>query len=67
METALEAGYGECHMKREGVASVVAEAILEFEGDRFELGAWCVMPNHVHLIIKPLGAHKMPEILQGMK
>ncbi len=67
MEEALEAGYGECHLKSKEIASAVLESILRFEGDRFELGAWCVMPNHVHLIIKPTEGHKLSEILQGMK
>ena len=67
MEEALEMGYGECHMKRPEIAGIVRDAILRFEGERFELAAWCVMPNHVHLLIKPLGEHSLPDILQGMK
>jgi 5-methyltetrahydrofolate--homocysteine methyltransferase len=67
MEEALEAGHGECHMKDPEIAKIVRDAILRFEGERFELGAWCVMPNHVHLLIKPLGDHSLSSILQGMK
>jgi REP element-mobilizing transposase RayT len=67
MEEALEAGYGECHLKRKEITAAVLEAILRFEGERFELGAWCLMPNHVHLILKPHAGHQLSEILQGMK
>ncbi len=67
MEEALEKGYGECHMKRSEIAAIVRNAILRFEGERFELAAWCVMPNHVHLLIKPIGEYSLSNILQGMK
>jgi len=38
------------------VASLVADAILIGESERhfYHLGAWVVMPNHVHLLILPL-------------
>ena len=67
IEEALEAGHGECHMRRKEIAEIVRDAILRFAGERFELGAWCVMPNHVHLVIQPKEGHLLCEILQGMK
>lgn len=67
MEGTLEQGFGECQLRRPEIAAIVRDAIMRFEGERFELGAWCVMPNHVHLVIKPLGAHSLSSILQGMK
>ena len=67
LEEALTAGHGECYMERPEIASLVRDAILRFEGERFELGAWCVMPNHVHLVIKPLEGFSLSSILQGMK
>ena len=67
MEEALEAGYGECYMQRKEIASIVRDAILRFAGYRFELGAWCVMPNHVHLLIQPRDGYSLSDILQGMK
>lgn len=67
MEEALEAGYGECHMRRKEIAEIVRGAILRFAGEKFELGAWCVMPNHVHLVIRPKEGYHLCEILQGMK
>jgi hypothetical protein len=37
------------------IANLVAEAILIGQGERrfYELCAWVVMPNHVHLLILP--------------
>jgi 5-methyltetrahydrofolate--homocysteine methyltransferase len=67
MEEALEQGHGECHMRRKDIAVIVRDAILRYAGERFELGAWCVMPNHVHLLIQPKEGFPLSEILQGMK
>jgi len=67
MEEALEQGHGECHMRRKDIAEIVRDAILRYAGERFELGAWCVMPNHVHLLIQPKEGFPLSEILQGMK
>jgi len=67
IETALDAGHGECHLKNPEIAKIVADAITHFDGDRYQLAAWCLMPNHVHLIIKPLGDHKLADIIRGMK
>jgi hypothetical protein len=34
-------------------ADRVANAIRFFEGERYELDAWVVMPNHVHAVLWP--------------
>jgi putative transposase len=31
----------------------VEGAMLHFDGDRYRLLAWCVMPNHVHVVVEP--------------
>jgi putative transposase len=37
--------------------------------ERYELGAYVIMPNHVHLIIRPLqpASHPLEKILQSWK
>ena len=67
IETALDAGHGACHLKDPEIARIVADSIRHFDGDRYELAAWCLMPNHCHLIIKPLGEHKLADLIRGMK
>ena len=42
----LDEGYGSCILREHG--EVVAKALKHFHGMRYELHAWCVMPNHVH-------------------
>ena len=67
MDEALDAGHGACLMKRPEIATIVRNALTHFEGERYHLGAWCVMANHVHIIIRPMGEHSLSSILQGIK
>lgn len=46
-----DAGYGNCFLKDERVASVVEDNLFEFDGIRYDLLRWCIMPNHVHILI----------------
>ena len=39
---------------RTEVAGIVSEKILSMAGERYQLLAFCIMPNHVHLLIMPL-------------
>ena len=63
----LDAGYGDCWMRRDIVAGVVVQALLHFDRGRYQLIAWCVMPNHVHAVLRPLDQHELPEILHTWK
>ncbi len=50
-----DAGHGECHLKDERIAKLVQDALLHFHEIRYLLLAWCIMPNHVHVLIKASG------------
>ena len=52
----LDRGYGACVLRDTQVAGLVAEALQHFNGDRYHLGDFVVMPNHVHLLVCLLGA-----------
>jgi len=63
---------GEGFLKNEQVADLVAESIHYRDGKEYELVAFCIMPNHVHLIFIPLEKTKdcfysLAEILQSLK
>jgi len=49
------------------VAQTVLDALKHFDGQRYDLLAWCIMPNHVHVVVCPLGTHNLPEILHSWK
>jgi REP element-mobilizing transposase RayT len=45
----LDAGHGACALRQEEARAVVCEALRFFDGERYVLWAWVVMPNHVHV------------------
>lgn len=51
LEAWLDRGHGGCWMLRKDVASVVEEILLAGDGKNFQLEAWVIMPNHVHLVV----------------
>src|ERR1019366_125557 len=40
------------HLRRPEIASVIQENLLRFDGIRYRLLAWVIMPNHVHALIE---------------
>jgi REP-associated tyrosine transposase len=47
---ALDACQGECVLRASELAEVVADSLQHFDGDRYLLLDYVVMPNHVHLL-----------------
>ncbi|MFO7896123.1 MAG: transposase [Candidatus Cloacimonadales bacterium] len=60
-------GYGECFLKDKKIAQVVADALFYFDGERYDLYEWCIMPNHVHVLIKPRKNNSLPDIIHSWK
>jgi putative DNA methylase len=67
IELLLDQGRGERHLGDACVADVVEAALLHFDGTRYRLHAWCIMPNHVHVLITPQGDQTLSRILQSWK
>jgi len=51
LEEYLDRGIGECQLRDSRVAKITEQALLHFHCSRYELAAWCVMPNHVHVLV----------------
>lgn len=67
IEAFLDSGYGECWLKRDDIGKLVANALCYFDGERYHLHAWVVMPNHVHAVLSPNGSHTLSSILHSWK
>ena len=67
VEKWLNAGYGKCVLKDKLNAEIVANAIKHFENKRYELDEWVVMPNHVHVLVKPLENYSISDITHSWK
>jgi REP element-mobilizing transposase RayT len=63
----LDAGSGESHLADSRIAQAVTKTLLHFDKVRYRLFAWCLMPNHVHVVFQPLAGRKLSEILHTWK
>lgn len=60
VERWLDEGMGACWLKHPALAAHVTEAMHHFDGQRYELGGYTVMPNHVHAIVRPVLCDEYP-------
>jgi leucyl-tRNA synthetase/REP element-mobilizing transposase RayT len=63
----LDAGSGSCGLKNSGIRDVIAQALKHFNGERYRLHAFVVMPNHVHVLFSPIDGHEVADILHSWK
>ena len=67
LEDWLNIGYGCCLLGKSENATIVANALRYFNNQRYILDEWVVMPNHVHVLVKPLEKYKISDILHSWK
>ena len=67
LDEMLDAGYGSCILGREDCRNVVVENLLHFNGERYVLHAFVVMPNHVHVLLEIERREDLAKIVQGWK
>jgi REP element-mobilizing transposase RayT len=66
-ESWLDKGSGACVLGRASNAEIVARALRRGDGDRYDLFAWCVMPNHVHVVLSPYIGSPLESICKSWK
>ena len=63
----LDDGLGECWLRRREISMIVEEALRFFDKQRYWLGHFAIMPNHVHVLVRPVGENTLSEILHSWK
>src|SRR3954453_10438214 len=63
----LDRGHGSCLFRDLRTAEIVADALRFFDGERYHLDAFVVMPNHIHALVQPTGDKSLSEILHSWK
>jgi putative transposase len=48
----LDDCHGACVLRQPCLARIVADSLLHFDGERYAMGDFVVMPNHVHLLVQ---------------
>jgi REP element-mobilizing transposase RayT len=55
IEVFEDTGQGECHLRKPEIAQIVQDSLLHFDGQRYRVMEWCIMPNHVHVLVETGG------------
>jgi exonuclease VII large subunit len=63
----LDAGSGSCLLAEKQNASIVEAALQHFDGDRYRLGSYVIMANHVHVLVSPLPGNDLVDIFHSWK
>ena len=66
LESYLDLGHGVCHLRDPRIAELTADALKHFDGLRYRLIAWCVMPNHIHVLFETYNI-PMSHVIQSWK
>lgn len=66
LEDWLDKGHGQCILADKQIQDIVESSLLHFDGIRYDLYEYVIMPNHVHMLIKPV-SFSLTEILKTIK
>ena len=67
LEEYLDRNHGECFLRDPHIAALMENTLRFHLGQRFELLAWVVMPNHVHALLKVGDSTPLSKIIQNWK
>lgn len=67
IEDYLDQGYGACWLRIPSVARMTEETLRHFDGQRYRLLAWCVMPNHVHVLAEMMAGFPLEGVVHSWK
>ncbi len=63
----LDSGSGACWLLQPEIASLVENALIHFDRERYRLLAWCLMPNHVHVVVEVSAKHSLTQVIGNWK
>ena len=66
-DLALDASYGAAVLGDPRAARIVTKNLKHFDDSRYELQAYCVMPNHVHVLLGVTRGEKIEAIVHSWK
>jgi primosomal protein N' (replication factor Y) (superfamily II helicase) len=67
IEQWLDAGSGSCVLGNPAVREIACAVFNNMDGIQYHLHGYVVMPNHVHVLVSPLGDRTLSEIIQAWK
>jgi REP element-mobilizing transposase RayT len=67
LEKGIDKGSGDCVLSDPGNAEIVRGALERFDGERYRLLVWTIMPNHVHVMIEQISGFRLSDIVHSWK
>jgi REP element-mobilizing transposase RayT len=67
VDRCLDVSLGSCHLGKPPVATIMSQVLRHFDRDRYDLFAWSILPNHVHVVFRPLGDYGLRSLLHSWK
>ncbi|MFN7627948.1 MAG: transposase [Pirellula sp.] len=52
LHRSLDSCHGSCLLRNPILAEIVADSIKKFDGEKYDLDSFVIMPNHVHVIVQ---------------
>jgi len=62
-----DAGHGTCVLRDPENAAIIQQTLIKNHPDRYQLIDWCIMPNHVHVLVRILKGHPLSQVIQQWK
>lgn len=63
----IDEGRGTCLLRDPQNAAIVATALEYFDGERYKLLAWVIMPNHIHAIVEQVEGYQLGRVIHSWK
>lgn len=63
----LDRALGCCLLRDPYMRKIVIDALYHFDGERYRIRDYVIMPNHVHMIIETFENYKLQQIMQSLK
>jgi REP element-mobilizing transposase RayT len=67
LDALMDEGYGECILRRQVCRDQLAASLGMFDGERFLMHSWVVMPNHVHVLFSLAEGRKLEKVVGAWK
>ena len=67
IEEYFDRGAGSCPFRDNRIAGMMAAALRFREGKHYRLLAWCVMPNHVHVVVRLFPGQELAKVVKAWK
>ncbi len=67
IEEYFDRGIGACFLRDPQIGELAADALRLWHGKRYRLIAWCVMPNHLHVIFRLFPGEELAAVVRSWK